>query len=75
MPVSIITIVGTNRAEVELKAKEQQGKILYANYKSEDEVEEYRHLGFKEMTGARSENAIINHYEEGKTLFVAVVKY
>jgi hypothetical protein len=74
MASMIATFVGTSRAQVQGQAEAQGGEILYASYIAGDTVEEYKHVGFKAMTNARSEDNIVNHYEEGKNLFVAVVK-
>ncbi|UYV16352.1 hypothetical protein [Porphyrobacter sp. ULC335] len=74
MESRIATYVGTSEAQVREQVQAVGGQVLYASYSAGDRVEEYTHVGFMEMTGARSEDLKVNHYEEGKRLFVAVVK-
>lgn len=74
MASRIVTYVGTSEAQVREQVLATGGRVLYASYSAGDRVDEYTHIGFMEMTGARSEDLKINHYEEGERLFVAVVK-
>lgn len=74
MAARIVTYVGTSRAQVQEQVQATGGTVLYASYQVGDTIDEYTHIGFMEMTGARSEDLKVNHHEAGKRLFVAVVK-
>ncbi|PXW68428.1 hypothetical protein C7451_11718 [Blastomonas natatoria] len=70
----IVTIVGPNADQVEEQASAIGGERLFDNRAEDVELDEYKHIAFPEMVGARSKELVVNHYEKGKMLYVIILK-
>lgn len=70
----LITVVGTNADEVEEQASAIGGERLFDSRAQGVDVEEYKHIAFPPMVGARTKELVVNHYERGKQLYVIVLQ-